>query len=220
MRLAVISDIHGNVAALEAALDDSARRGIPNIICLGDCASGMGWPGETTRLLMERDIPTLRGNHDRWPANRVAEGLKGQDGFAFRETTADQRASLDELPESLTPAPGVLACHATPASDVGNLLEDPRHGILVPSPLSAIRERLGADGMAARVVLCGHSHQSSIIHLPGDGPLVANPGSLGLPGFRVIGDDHPHRAEARSPHARQAFLHQEDGTKPMADNFV
>ncbi len=34
MRLAVISDIHGNVAALEAALDDIARRGITNIICL------------------------------------------------------------------------------------------------------------------------------------------------------------------------------------------
>jgi predicted phosphodiesterase len=66
MRLAVISDIHGNVAALEAALDDIARRGITDIICLGDCASGMCWPGETTRLLMDRNIPTIRGNHDRW----------------------------------------------------------------------------------------------------------------------------------------------------------
>ncbi|MFM7418196.1 MAG: metallophosphoesterase family protein, partial [Alphaproteobacteria bacterium] len=45
--------------------------------------------------------------------------------------------------------------------------------------------------MAARVVLCGHSHQSSIIHMPGDGPLVVNPGSLGLPGFRVTRGDHP-----------------------------
>jgi predicted phosphodiesterase len=41
MRLAVISDIHGNLAALEAALDDIARRGITDIICLGDCSSGM-----------------------------------------------------------------------------------------------------------------------------------------------------------------------------------
>ncbi|MCA3292284.1 MAG: metallophosphoesterase family protein, partial [Roseomonas sp.] len=158
MRLAVISDIHGNVAALEAALDDIAQRDITDIICLGDCASGMCWPGETTRLLMDHNIPTIRGNHDRWLTDRVAEGLKGQDGFAFQETTADQRAWLYELPERLMPAPGVLACHGTPSSDVRNLLEDPRHGILVPSPLSAIRERLGEDGMAARVVLCGHSH--------------------------------------------------------------
>jgi hypothetical protein len=100
MRLAVISDIHGNLVALEAALDDIARRGITNIICLGDCASGMCWPGETTRLLMDRNNPSIRGNHDRWLTDRVAEGLKGQDGFAFQETTADQRAWLYELPES------------------------------------------------------------------------------------------------------------------------
>jgi len=217
MRLAVISDIHGNLAALEAALNDIARRGITDIICLGDCASGMCWPGETTRLLMDRNIPTIRGNHDRWLTDRVAEGLKGQDGFAFQETTADQRAWLYELPESLMPAPGVLACHGTPSSDVRNLLEDPRHGILVPSPLSAIRERLGEDGMAARVVLCGHSHQSSVIHMPGDGPLVVNPGSLGLPGFRVTRGDHPHRAEARSPHARYAIIHVAEDAKPMAE---
>ncbi|MCA3415335.1 MAG: metallophosphoesterase family protein [Roseomonas sp.] len=105
--------------------------------------------------------------------------------FAFQETTADQRAWLYALPERLTPAPGIHACHGTPSSDLHNLLEDPRHGVLMPSPLSAIRERLGADGMAARVVLCGHSHQSSVIHMPGDGPLVVNPGSLGLPGFLV-----------------------------------
>jgi predicted phosphodiesterase len=94
MRLAVISDIHGNVAAREAALDDIARRGITNIICLGDCASGMCWPNETTRLLMDKNIPTLRGNHDRWLTDRVAEGLKGQDGFALQETMESSERDL------------------------------------------------------------------------------------------------------------------------------
>ena len=51
MRIAVITDIHGNVAALEAALADIAARGIASVICLGDCASGMMWPRETTALL-------------------------------------------------------------------------------------------------------------------------------------------------------------------------
>ena len=105
--------------------------------------------------------------------------------FAFQETTADQRARLYALPERITPAPGILACHGTPSSDLHNLLEDPRQGVLMPSPLSAIHERLAEDGMAARVVLCGHSHQASVIHMPGDGPLAVNLGSLGLPGFRV-----------------------------------
>ena len=58
----------------------------------GDCASGMCSPGAATRLLMKSTNPTIRGNHDHWPTDRVAEGLKGQDGFAFQETTAEQRA--------------------------------------------------------------------------------------------------------------------------------
>jgi hypothetical protein len=53
--------------------------------------------------------------------------------------------------------------------------------------------------------------------MPGDGPLVVNPGSLGLPGFRVTRGDHPHRAEARSPHARYAIIHTVEGAKPMAE---
>jgi hypothetical protein len=105
--------------------------------------------------------------------------------FAFQETTADQRAWLYALPERITPAPCILACHGTPSSDLHNLLEDPRHGVLIPSPLSAIRERLGEDGMAAHAALCSHSHQASVIHMPGDGPLAVNLGSLGPPGFRV-----------------------------------
>ena len=75
MRLAVITDIHGNVAALEAALDDIAARGIADILCLGDCASGMMWPGETTALLMQRAIPTVRGNHDRWLLEHAPEAM-------------------------------------------------------------------------------------------------------------------------------------------------
>jgi len=105
--------------------------------------------------------------------------------FTFQETTADQRAWLYALPERLTPAPGILACLGTPSSGLHNLLEDPCHGVLMPSPLSAIPERLAEDGMAASVVRCGHSHQASAIHMPGDGPLAVNPGSLGPPGFRV-----------------------------------
>jgi predicted phosphodiesterase len=210
MRLAVITDIHGNVAALEAALDDIAARGAAQVICLGDCASGMMWPGETTALLMDRAIPTVRGNHDRWITDRGPDHKPGQDAVAFAETTADQRAWLFTLPERIVPAPGVLACHGTPYSDLQNLLEEPVGGRLVPAPLETLRERLGEDGMAARIVLCGHSHQAGVVRIPG-GPLVVNPGSLGLPGFRITRGEHPHVAEARSPHARYAMLTLDEG---------
>ena len=69
--------------------------------------------------------------------------------------------------------------------------------------------------MAPRVELRGHSQQSSVIHMPGDGPLVVNPGSLGPPGLRMTRGDHPHRAEA-CPHARRAIIHTAEGTNPMA----
>jgi predicted phosphodiesterase len=220
MRIAVISDIHGNIAALEAVLDDIARRDIAAVLCLGDCASGMMWPGETTALLMAHGIPSVRGNHDRFVAHNPPEGLKGQDAFAYKQTTAEQRAWLGALPTRITPAPGVLACHGTPDSDVVNLLEEARVGHLVPAPWRDIRDRLGEAGMAARVVLCGHSHQVSVVQLPEGGPLIVNPGSLGLPAFRVGKAPNLHKSEARAPHARYAVLHLPADAPPSAETIA
>jgi predicted phosphodiesterase len=218
MRIAVITDIHGNILALEAALDDIAARGIGAVLNLGDCASGMMWPRETAALLMARGVPTVRGNHDRWVAEQEPETMNRQDAFAHSQVSADQRAWLGGLPTRATPAPGVLACHGTPDSDTTNLLEEPAHGHLRPVGPEVVRERLGADGNAARVVLCGHSHQASVVHLPDGGPLIVNPGSLGCPAFRVTRAPHPHRSEARSPHARYAILDlPEDGAAPTAE---
>lgn len=216
MRLAVITDIHGNVAALEAALADIAARGIEQVLCLGDIASGMAWPGETVALLQAQGIPCVRGNHDRFVAEREPEKMGRQDAIAHAHTTPDQRAWLGALPARIDLPGGVLACHGTPDSDVQNLLEEPRGGVFVPSPLAEIRARLGADGMAARVVLCGHSHRSEVMQVPG-GPLVVNPGSLGLPGFRVGKGEAITRSESRAPHARYAVLHLHEDHAPQAE---
>jgi predicted phosphodiesterase len=216
MRIAVITDIHGNVAALEAALADIAARGIGEVICLGDNASGMMWPKETVALLMARGIPSVRGNHDRWVAEHAPEKMGKQDLVAHAELSAEQRHWLGALPTRLDPAPGVLACHGTPESDTENLLEEPVGGRLVPAPLATLRRRLGPQGLAARVVLCGHSHQQAAIRLP-EGPLVVNPGSCGLPGFRITRPPHPHLAEARSPDARYAVLHLDEAGGDRVD---
>ncbi len=216
MRIAVITDIHGNVAALEAALADIKARGIGQVLCLGDNASGMMWPGETAAMLMAAGIESVRGNHDRWVAEQDPAEMGRQDAYAHEQTTPDQRAWLGSLPTRITPAPGVLACHGTPDSDTINLLEEPRLGHLVPARPSTVREKLGPDGMAARVVLCGHSHQPSVVKLP-EGPLVVNPGSLGCPAFRVSRPPQPHVSESRSPHARYAILHVPEHGTPYAE---
>jgi predicted phosphodiesterase len=65
MRIALVSDIHGNLPALEAVLEDTRRRAVSRIVNLGDSLSGPLLPLETARFLMKQDWVQLAGNHER-----------------------------------------------------------------------------------------------------------------------------------------------------------
>ena len=65
MRIAVLSDIHGNLPALQAVQADMARRGVDQVINCGDILSGPLWPRETGDELMALGWPTIAGNHER-----------------------------------------------------------------------------------------------------------------------------------------------------------
>ena len=65
MTIAILSDIHGNIAALDAVLADIAARGVTRIVNLGDILSGPLFPGETADRLMAMNLPTIAGNHER-----------------------------------------------------------------------------------------------------------------------------------------------------------
>ncbi|WP_420408251.1 metallophosphoesterase family protein [Hoeflea sp.] len=62
--LAILSDIHANLAALEAVLDDARGRGCDRFICLGDVIGYNAEPEECCQLLMRNGIPNILGNHD------------------------------------------------------------------------------------------------------------------------------------------------------------
>ena len=62
MRLAVISDVHGNLRALEIVLADIRARGVDAMVNLGDCVTSPLWPRETFELLETVSMPTVRGN--------------------------------------------------------------------------------------------------------------------------------------------------------------
>jgi predicted phosphodiesterase len=203
MRLAVIADIHGNVLALRAVLADIARRGVDRIVNLGDCVSGPLWPRETLELLQQENIPSVRGNHDRWVAETPRAEMYPSDAYAFDQLSPDQRAALGGLPPRLDLEDGITAVHATPDDDNRYLLEDVAGGRLVLSPAAAIAERLG--GLRPALLLCGHSHQPRIVHGP-DGMLIVNPGSVGAPAYADPTPPAPHVSEAGSPHARYALL--------------
>ena len=64
-RFAAVSDIHGNLPALEAVIADIGAQGVEQVVNLGDCLSGPLWPVETAERLIALGWPTLAGNHER-----------------------------------------------------------------------------------------------------------------------------------------------------------
>ncbi|HEV7260310.1 MAG TPA: metallophosphoesterase family protein [Bosea sp. (in: a-proteobacteria)] len=201
MRIGVIADIHGNVAALEAVLDRLQHASPDMIINLGDCASGPLWPAETVSLLRATEMLHVRGNHDRALGATSPEGLGRSDLFAWERLEAADRAWLSTLPEEQFVA-GAHCFHATPGDDEAYLMERVADGRLLPDSSAAVESRLA--GTQARLVLCGHSHLPRLLRLPA-GVLVVNPGSVGCPAYHD--DTAPaHVSESGSPHARFAIV--------------
>ena len=198
MRIAVLADIHGNVLALEAVLRDLKQRGGADLtINLGDSVSGPLWPRETFARLEALALPTVRGNHDRRVAADPADDeMWPSDRYAQERLTVAQREALFAQPLTLEIAPGVIAFHARPDAVV--------EGHLVRAPIATIQRRLGKLDPIYRIVLCGHSHRSELIRLPG-GPVIFNPGSIGCPAYD---DSTPpaHVSEQGSPHARYGIV--------------
>jgi len=64
MKIALFSDIHANLPALEAALNDIDQRKPDAVYCLGDLVGYNIWPNEVTQMIRERNIPTIAGNYD------------------------------------------------------------------------------------------------------------------------------------------------------------
>ena len=206
MRLAVLSDIHGNLVALEAVLADIRGRAPDHMINLGDCVTSPLWPRETLERLEQLAIPTVRGNHDRWllegPRRKMAKSV----AFTYEALTPSQRTTLGTLPASIEVDGDVLAVHGTPAKDTEFLLEDLVDGRLALATSSTLTQRLA--GTSATLVLGGHSHQQHAACANG-GTLVVNPGSVGCP--RYADNDDPTIAEATSPHARYAIATRRRG---------
>ena len=200
MRLAVISDIHGNLRALEAVLADIAPRAPDAIVNLGDCVTSPLWPRETLELLNSLSLPTVRGNHDRWIAQPATAPSSPSIAFSRESLSAGQRTSLGVLPATLEIDDAVLAVHGTPMSDAEYLLEEKVDGRLSLITADALGTRLGDT--RASLILCGHSHHQHVV-ADRTGRLVINPGSVGCP--RYADNEDRLVNEAGSPHARYAL---------------
>ena len=93
-RLAILSDIHGNLPALEAVLAEAARSNVDMIVNLGDILSGPLWPAETADRLMALNMPTIAGNHERQVLTQPSEQMSRSDAQTVPLLTARHTAWL------------------------------------------------------------------------------------------------------------------------------
>src|SRR2546423_7444252 len=100
VRLGLISDIHGNLLALDAVLDELNDSGIDRLVCLGDVASGPE-PRQTIERLRELACPVVLGNWDTWllegvPPLQLQAGpkLRDQGGWSAAQLTEPDKALL------------------------------------------------------------------------------------------------------------------------------
>jgi putative phosphoesterase len=208
VRIAAISDVHGNLLALDAVLADIATQSVNVVVNLGDLLSGPVQPRETADRLMELDLPTVRGNHERQLLTYAPERMGVSDRLAHDTISDRHRQWLAELPLTLQVADGVLAFHGSPTDDLVYLLETVDPSGARPATEAEVTERLGAS-VDVPLLLCGHTHLQRSMRLP-VGALVLNPGSVGWPAYD---DDHPypHVMEAGTPHARYAIADDASG---------
>jgi predicted phosphodiesterase len=204
--IGVISDVHGNLPALEAVIADLSRRGITDVANLGDHASGPLWPRETVALLMRQPWLQISGNHDRQVVRDAPTAHGDADRYAFAQLNEGQKQWLAALSATATHPSGMLLCHGTPQSDLDFLLEEVAHDRFRLMSPGAISILLGRSQPA--VACCGHSHTPRTVQV--SGTLLVNPGSVGLQAFADTGTPS-YRCESGAPHARYAILQQRDG---------
>ena len=197
MLIALISDIHGNLPALEAALSDAKRRGAGRIICCGDMTGYGPFPDEVCRFLEKSRIPAIIGNYDRKAIEAAAQGgsvagkMKSKKlrilVWTIENLSRRSRLYLAGLPERLDlqiPAGGCkfLVVHGSPLS-----IDD----AVYPSITGRGLETKLGDARPD-VFVCGHTHIPFVRRV--GGILVVNCGSVGHP---VDGDPRPSYALVR-----------------------
>lgn len=175
MRILVVSDIHGNAAALEAV----AREPHDAVICLGDLVGYGPEPGACVRWLREHATLVLQGNHDRALAEGAAprcrpafEALAAAMAQVGQDQLSDEELQwLQHLPRMATRELEGFRCllvHATP--------RDPLYQYLGPDPDGWMVE---VQNTSAELLLVGHTHLQ--FDLPLGAHRVVNPGSVGQP---------------------------------------
>ncbi len=187
-RLAIFSDVHANLPAMQVVAEHIQQGGYDGVYCLGDLGGYASQPNEAQELVMALGCPTLLGNYDEGVGfNKDDCGCHYVKPFDIemsdvsfrwtREHTSDaNKAWLRELPREIRlEAEGrrVLLCHGSPRSTTEYLFETRSDGYLKQFTPG------GKDDARADVILFGHTHVP--YHRTLDGVGFINTGSVGRP---------------------------------------
>jgi predicted phosphodiesterase len=169
-RFGVLGDVHCEDERLAVALEVLDGSRVEAILCVGDIVDGFGDVERTVALLRDRNVVTVRGNHERW---FLAGEMRNLDDST--QTLSTEAAEwLNALPPSReldTPRGKLLLCHGVGDDDMMVLRPDTR-GYGLQTALEPIRDRSDIA-----IVVGGHTHMRMVRALP-SGPTFINPGTL------------------------------------------
>lgn len=178
MRLAVLSDIHGNKYALERVLNDVRAQKVDKLLVLGDIVGYYYEPDVVLDMLSEWEFELIRGNHEIMLAQLIAGTISGADikkkygsglHFAAERLTEQQISALTSAPDQvavMVDGQRLLLCHGAPWDASFYLYPDTSKEILAK-----------CDRGDIDFVFVGHSHYA-FINRTGN-TLVVNAGSVG-----------------------------------------
>ncbi len=210
MRIAVISDIHGNCIALDRALEDLKRQPADQIVCLGDAIQGGPQPAEVVSRLREIGCPVVMGNADAWLLTGIETDQEPISAERRRTLDAVRDWSLSKLSAEdrdfirgfqptvevkLEAGHRLLCFHGSPASFDDIMLPDTPH-----DQLFKLLGEYPADALAG-----GHTHVQYLRRIGPDGRFSFNPGSIGL----AYSHHQPDEGFQADPWAEYAVLTSE-----------
>jgi predicted phosphodiesterase len=222
--IAFVSDIHGNLPALQAVDQDMATQSVSVVVNLGDALSGPLLARETAHWLMQRHTRSggspwlhLAGNHERQLLAAHHRLVSGQtvhhptdsDHLAAQQLDAAALAWVQALPSSTQPdlwqgawQPALLGhdvavCHGSPRHDTEYLLDTPEGEQVRLATPAELAERL-TPHLPPHITLlaCGHTHLPRILTLPRSGAPALQLLNPGSVGLPAYDDDSPYPGSA------------------------
>lgn len=201
-KIAIISDIHGNIWALEEVLKDIRNKKIDLILNLGDSLYGSLDPAGCANILMYSNIISILGNEDAiFLEENVNVQIHKSYNFTINSLEEKHIKWLRSLETTKSIYNKIFLCHGISDDYNQYFIEDVSNGF----PMIKSKEHLTrlTKGIKEDIIVCGHSHLPNTVRI--NEKIIINPGSVGIQAY-VDNTPNYHKMESGSPHARYSII--------------